>query len=143
MGVNHFCGEYALYALLMRPDSLPGVQVSAWIASWIYMPSNALLVFVGLLFPNGRLPSRRWRPFAWLNVVVAVVGAVAVALLPGPIATLRPIENPLGLEGAATLLGPVAVISSALERGIFGLIAVAALFLRLRRAGVEERQQIK
>jgi hypothetical protein len=107
------------------------------------MPSNALLVFVALLFPDGRLPSRRWLPFAWLNVVVAVVGTVAVAFLAGPIPALAPIENPLGLEGAQTLLGPVATVAGALERGILGLVAVGSLFLRLRRARGGEREQIK
>ncbi len=143
VGVDHFCGEYAIYALLTQPDSLPGGRISAWVAGWIWMPANALLVFVALLFPDGRLPSRRWSAFARLNVVVAVVGTVAVALLPGPIPALSPIENPLGLEGARNLLGPVATISAALERGILGLIAVASLFLRMRRASLEERQQLK
>ena len=142
-GVNHFCAEYAIFALLSQPDSLAGGRAAAWVASWCGMPANALLVFVGLLFPDGRLPSRRWLPFAWLNVVVAVVGTVAVAFLAGPIPTLAPIENPLGLEGAKTLLGPVATVAGALERGILGLVAVASLFLRLRRARGGEREQIK
>jgi hypothetical protein len=142
-GVNHLCAEYAIYALLSQPDSLPGGRAAAWVASWCGLPANALLVFVGLLFPDGRLPSRRWLPFAWLNVVVAVVGTVAVAFLAGPIPTLVPIENPLGLEGAKTLLGPVATVAGALERGILGLVAVASLFLRLRRARGGEREQIK
>ena len=142
-GVNHFFAEYAIYALLTQPGSLPGGFASAWVASWPRMPSNALLVFVALMFPDGRLPSQRWLPFAWLNVAVAVVGTVAVAFLAGPIPTLDPIENPLGLEGAQTLLGPLAAVCGALERGILGFIAVASLFLRLRRAGAEEREQIK
>ena len=142
-GVNHFCAEYAIYALLSQPDSLPGGRVAAWVASWCGLPANALLVFVGLLFPDGGLPSRRWLPFAWLNVAVAVVGTVAVAFLAGPIPTLASIENPLGVEGAQTLLGPVATVAGALERGVLGLVAVGSLFLRLRRARGEEREQIK
>jgi hypothetical protein len=142
-GVNHLCAEYAIYALLTQPGSLPYGRAAAWVASWCGMPANALLVFVGLLFPDGRLPSRRWLPFAWLNVVVAVVGTFAVAFLAGPIPALDPIENPLGLEGARNLLGPVATVAGALERGILGLVAVASLFLRLRRARGEEREQIK
>jgi hypothetical protein len=142
-GVNHFCAEYAIYALLSQPDSLPGGRVAAWVASWCGLPANALLVFVGLLFPDGGLPSRRWLPFAWLNVAVALVGTVAVAFLAGSIPTLAPIENPLGVEGAQTLLGPVATVAGALERGILGLVAVGSLFLRLRRARGEEREQIK
>jgi hypothetical protein len=142
-GVNHFCAEYAIFALLGQPDFLPGGRAAAWVASWCGMPANALLVFVALLFPDGRLPSRRWLPFAWLNVAVAVVGTVAVAFLAGPIPTLDPIENPLGLKGVHNLLGPVATVCGALERGILGLIAVGSLFLRLRRARGGEREQIK
>ena len=75
-GVNHLCAEYAIYALLTNPGSLPGGRAAAWVASWPWMPANALLVFVALLFPDGRLPSRRWLLFAWLNVTVAVVGTI-------------------------------------------------------------------
>jgi hypothetical protein len=142
-GVNHLCAEYAINALLTQPGSLPYGRAAAWVASWPWMPANALLVFVGLLFPDGRLPSRRWLPFAWLNVVVAVVGTIAVAFLAGPVPALGPIENPLGLEGARNLLGPVATVSGTLERGILGIIAVGSLFLRLHRARGEEREQIK
>jgi hypothetical protein len=66
-----------------------------------------------------------------------------VAFLAGPIPTLAPIENPLGVERAQTLLGPVATVAGALERGILGLVAVGSLFLRLRRARGEGREQIK
>jgi hypothetical protein len=142
-GVNHFFAEYAIFALLTEPGSLPGGRVAAWVAAWPWIPSNALLVFVALLFPDGRLPSRRWLPFAWLNVAVAVVGTVAVAFSAGPIPALDPIENPLGLEGVQNLLGPVATACGALERGILGLIAVGSLLLRLRRARGGEREQIK
>jgi len=142
-GANHLCAEYAIFALLTQPGSLPGGQASAWVAAWPWMTSNALLVFVALLFPDGRLPSRKWLPFAWLNVAVAVVGTVAVAFLAGPIPALDSIENSLGLEGLQNLLGPVATVCGALERGVLGLIAVASLFLRLRRARGGEREQIK
>jgi hypothetical protein len=142
-GVNHLYAEYAIYALLTQPESLPGGRAAAWVAAWPWMPANALLVFVALLFPDGRLPSRWWLPFAWLNVVVAVVGIVAVAFLAGPIPALDPIKNPLGLDGARNVLGPVATISGALERGILGIIAVGSLCLRLRSARGEEREQIK
>jgi hypothetical protein len=72
-----------------------------------------------------------------------VVGTIAVAFLAGPIPALDPIENPLGFEGTRNLLGPLATVSGALERGILGIIAVGCLFLRLRRARGEQRQQIK
>src|SRR5215211_6387285 len=62
--------EYALYALVTRPTSLPGGEVMAWLAAWFAGAINfAMLAFVLLLFPDGRLLSRRWRPLVWLNLI--------------------------------------------------------------------------
>jgi len=59
--VLHFSGEYAIYTLLAAPGSLPGGEVAGWIYSWPWVLALGLIVFLGLLFPNGRLPSDRWR----------------------------------------------------------------------------------
>src|SRR3712207_5704823 len=60
-GTHLFCGEYAIYALVVERGALPGGGVSAWVICWILVPINALLAFVALLFPDGRLPSPRWQ----------------------------------------------------------------------------------
>lgn len=54
--VVHFTAEYAIYALLARPGSLPWGEASVWIWSWVWVPAIGLVVFLDLLFPNGRLP---------------------------------------------------------------------------------------
>ncbi|MDQ3792052.1 MAG: hypothetical protein M3341_05300 [Actinomycetota bacterium] len=74
------CGyEYATYALLTRPGSLPLGAEAAWVAQWIWAPGLGLiLVFLPLLFPDGRPPSRRWRWVAWLggfSIGLAVVSS--------------------------------------------------------------------
>jgi hypothetical protein len=142
-GLNHFCGEYAIYALQSKPNSLPGGELSAWIVTWLWVPLNALLVFVALLFPDGRPPSERWRPVAWLVGFAVVVGATVAALLPVPMCNVCSIENPLGIEGLEGVGDLIDPLLEAFWYGVLGLVAVASLFVRFRHAGGVERQQIK
>jgi hypothetical protein len=141
-GVHLFCGEYAIYALVIERGTLPGGGVSAWIICWLWVPINALLAFVALLFPDGRLPSPRWRVFGWLNGVMAVVGSLAAAFLPGPIPWLPDIDNPFGIEGLQDIKNLVDASLEVLSYGIL-LAGVVSLHSRFRRAGQVERQQIK
>jgi hypothetical protein len=133
-----FCGEYAAYSLLARPGSLPGGELFAWVVSWLWVVHSGLFAFLGLLFPDGRLPSARWRPFAWLVAAAVVVGSAAAAYLPGTIDTLVPIRNFLGIEGAPNLSSSVEAVISALT-----LASVGSLVARLRGSRGVERQQIK
>ncbi len=72
--VDHFGGEYAVYALLALPDPLPGGRAMLWLQDWFWMLMIGLIVFLLLLFPTGRLPGSRWRPFAWVSVAVISAG---------------------------------------------------------------------
>src|SRR3712207_634199 len=74
--VDHFGGEYAVYALQARPDALPGGRAMLWLQGWFWMLAVGLIVFLLLLFPTGRLPSSRWRPFAWVSVAIISVGVI-------------------------------------------------------------------
>jgi hypothetical protein len=70
------------------------------LAQWLWVPSVGLLgIYLILLFPDGRLPSRRWRPLAWLSGVIIVLESVAQGLIPGPLPDLGRVRNPFGLEG--------------------------------------------
>jgi hypothetical protein len=137
-GVRLLSTEYAAYSLVGKSGSLPGSEVLAWLACWLWVPDVGLYLCLVLLFPNGRLPSIRWRPFAWFTAVVVAMGTVAVALSPGPIRGLEPIDNPLGLIGfprAAVLIETLLYAS--------GLVAAASVLMRLRRSREDERHQIK
>jgi len=142
-GLDHFCGEYAIYVLQSQPNSLPGGEISAWIVSWLWVPFNALLVYVALLFPDGRPPSKRWRPVAWLVGIAVVVGVAVAALLPVPVCNVCSIENPLGIEGLESVSDLVDALIEAFWYGVLGLVAVASLYVRFRHASGVERQQIK
>ena len=139
IAVAYLSAEYAIYTLLARPDSLPIGEALAWLAFWVWIPSIGCIVLSLLLFPDGDLPSSRWRWLAWLTVLVTIAGAVWVALSPGMIGNLRFIRNPLGIEGLPRGYKPVQTIMSALLL----VAAVSTLGLRLLRTRGIERQQIK
>jgi hypothetical protein len=140
VGTSSFASQYAIYALLARPGSLPAGEALAWIASWVLPIMIGLQVSYLLLFPTGRLPGRRWRPLAWLVVAFVSVGVALSAFSPGAyLGSLGPIRNPLGVEG---LTGAYKALLYAGAPLLFGA-AVLSLFVRLRRAEGVERQQLK
>ncbi len=141
-----FGGEYGTYALVA--GSLPGGVFGLWLGSWTWLAAGSVVLFAFLLFPDGRLPSPRWRAVAGLYVLASFLGVAPFALAPGPLIEIEalglpPVANPFGVEAVARLAGPVGAVS--LPLAVFtGLSPFAALFIRYWRAEEEEgRQQIK
>jgi hypothetical protein len=137
-GVIHFSAEYAIYTLLAQPETLIGGEAAAWILSWGWVLAVGFIVFLALLFPDGRLPSRRWRWFAWLSLLLIFTGAVWGAFTPGAILSLGQINNPLGVEGLPNVWKLTQTLMLTLT-----FVSAASLFMRLRQARGVERQQIK
>jgi hypothetical protein len=70
------------------------------LTQWTWVPPVGLLgIYLILLFPDGRLPSRRWRPLAWLSGAVMVLASVSVTTTPGPLPSHPEVSNPLGWRG--------------------------------------------
>jgi hypothetical protein len=141
--VRLFVAEYAIATLLAEPggsllSKLPGGEALAWVSSWVWVVHFGPFLFLALLFPDGRLPSPRWRVFAWLVVVVVVVGTVAVALWPETAARFDPVNHPLGIEVAAPVINPMETILY-----VLALVATTSLLVRLRRSKGVKRQQVK
>jgi hypothetical protein len=136
-GLSHFSAEYAAYDLLAPSRSLPAGEAFAWLTSWVWVFGLALIVYLDLLFPNGRLPSVRWRWFAWFTAIVLLPAAILTALSPGLILSST-LQNPLGIEGLPNA-------SKEIEAFMYALVVVGAssMLARLRHAGRIERQQIK
>jgi len=138
-----FGDEYATYALVTRPGSLILGAEMSWLTEWIWAPGLGLiLVFLPLLFPDGRPPSRRWRWVAWLGGVdIAMIVVLASILLWSERGTqlLRDTDIAEGRPGWL-----VALLSAAFPLMLLaGLAAVISLFARFYRTGGVERQQIK
>jgi hypothetical protein len=144
--VEHFSGEYAAYALLAHPEMPLGGRAMLWISLWAWILMFGLIVYLLLLFPNGRLPSGLWRTFAWLSAALTLVAAILVAISPDAVLdTLGSSENgrvsllnPLGVEELPNLYRPVQASVLAL-----GLGAAASVVVGRRGARGVERQQIK
>ena len=135
--------SYAAYGLrVASPGSIPFPAAIASLGEEVAPATGGLIgTYLLLLFPNGRLPSRRWRPVAWLSGAVIVLMSVGGVLAPGRLPDLGGVRNPFGLEqypwvGDVTqsviLLLPLCILASALS-----------LVLRFLRSGGEEREQIK
>ena len=134
----HFVAEYAIYALLAAPGSLPAGEAAAWVFSWLFVPQIGLSGLLVLLFPDGRVQSIGWRWFAWVIVLATPAAMVMAALSPGEIVGLDPIHNPLGIEGLPNLYELVQALMLTLL-----LLAATSQLVRLRRTRGIEQQQIK
>jgi hypothetical protein len=140
VGASTFISQYAIYALLARPGSLPAGEASAWIASWSLPLIIGLQVSYLTLFPTGRLPSKRWRPVAWLIVAVVVAAVISSALASDAyMGSLGPIRNPLAIDGFSEVYKAV----SSTMFPLLYVVAASSLFVRLRHATGVERQQLK
>jgi MFS family permease len=133
-GLSGFSTQYALHALVAAPESLPAGRVVAWLANWIWVIPVAGLTVLFLLFPTGRLRSRRWRPAAWL-----IGGAFTLATVWALIIASREWAHPFALSylDEPLFLVMFFLVSVAL------LVGLAAVVVRFAKSSGEERLQLK
>jgi hypothetical protein len=124
--------------------SNPGRAAVGWFTGWLWFVWLVLAgIFVPLLFPDGRLLSRRWRAAAWLGAAGLVMSIVGAAFKPGNLALNTGIPNPWAAHGTtAEVVGAVETLGGVLLTAAFLLTAVS-LAARFRRARGVERQQLK
>jgi hypothetical protein len=144
--IEHFSSEYAIYALVAHQEALLGAKVMLWLSNWVWIVMFGLIVYMILLFPNGRLPNSRWRWFAWFSVALTLLAATLMAI--SPEATLDVLgssgnphisfPNPFGIEGLPNLYRPVQTLTL-----VLGLVGAASVLVGRRNARGIERQQIK
>jgi hypothetical protein len=144
LGIATFAAQYAVYALVTEPGALPVGVFAAWLGTWIWMPGIILgTTFLLLLFPHGRLPSRRWRPVAWTSTCAVALGVAVLMVLPWDrLHVDLPAENPFEIEAARTI--EIAVFVAWIGVGMTTMaLSVLALILRFSRSRGVERQQLK
>jgi hypothetical protein len=136
LGVFNFNQQYAPLAVT---ETLPLLGLSSWLATWTALPGIAITITSSLqLFPDSRLPSRRWRPVAWVSAAAAVVPAVAMAVLAWPVRGPELAALTFDHPALAPIFGigfPIVLVLS--------VVSMAALVVRFRRSAGAERQQIK
>jgi hypothetical protein len=126
----------------VRPGSLPGGEIAVWSLSWAGPVLSAAPTFLLLLFPDGRLPSRRWRPVAWLAASAMVISIVGLAFRPGRLDEDYPsVANPFGI-GAGDVLDLINSAGSVLAT-VALLLSLISMIVRFLRSSGEERQQLK
>jgi signal transduction histidine kinase len=135
LAVEAFGAQYGMRALVAAPGSLPAGRAFAWFANSLSVLPLVMLALVFLLFPTGRLRSRRWRPAAWFMAAVFALAAV-VSLVIATRYWSHPF-NPFSSGIPAYLTATFFLIVTAL------VVGVTALVVRFARSSGEERLQLK
>jgi len=142
LSLSVFGSNDAQTTLAADPDRVPAGLLLMILGELGFALSLGLLfTIVLLLFPTGRLLSRRWRPVAWTTGAALAALAAGTVFQPGPMGPGLP-ANPVGITATGEALGR-------LQGAAGGVIAVlvpvclASLVVRFRRAQGAERQQLK
>lgn len=139
LGVAFFAEQYAVSALQVRPQELPGGAWMAWVGGWAWVPGYLLLwTLLPLLFPDGHAPSSRWRPMVWLVGALIAVTTVLSALGTDNVNTPTQ-STAVGLEGAhrqAEALYAVGIL-------VLAPLCWTALLMRGRRSTSEQRSVLR
>ena len=140
---NGAAENYTYQGLVHHPGSLPGAVAAGWWYSWSWYPTLILIAVVPLLYPTGRVPSRRWRPLLWLLLGCGSLLTLSVMLYPGALDGDDKLpDNPVGvgfLRSSASWLSHVVGGGTAVALvGVFVSVVV-----RFHGSRGDERQQMK
>jgi len=139
--LNSAAQDYSVLANTVHHKTLFGATSAAWLGSWLFLPGITLLVtLVLLLFPDGHLPSPRWRPVAWVSAATVLLATIGLAVGAIPRSSNFAVDSSGVITSSSRLADTQGL-------GIFaflmGLVCVGGLVIRFRRSRGQERQQLK
>jgi hypothetical protein len=150
LAVTLLTEQYALRGLAVASGSLPAARAVGWISTVAFIFTFTSMFFLVLLFPDGRLPSRRWRPVLWVMFAVTA-GWVAQQLQAGTridggltnalYAAGVSYPTPFGIFPRRGWFSDLLVVVFALAV-ITGVLVVVSVFVRRRGASAELRKQL-
>jgi hypothetical protein len=140
-GLSLLGAAYGMYHLQVAAEPLPGGSLLLWTSTWIWLAALAVSPVIHVLFPDGRLLSRRWAGVIWLALASMALAMAAIAV------AAWPLRGPALLEGPSwgpelDPPPPLALVGLALF-GVAEAASLTAMAIRLRRAKGDEREQIK
>ncbi len=142
LALNGLAANYAAYGLLERPGSLPGAEWAVLFDQSGWPTLFAAFTAIAFVFPDGRLPSPRWRPIALAAITSFAVFLLLSFLRPGSFAKpFEAVSSPLPHLPEAVFIAPFVIAALGMLASLFA--AAFAVRARLRRASGIERSQIK
>ena len=139
-----FLGDAYARASLVggAPGAYPGTAWAAWVANVWWVPAVVLIFSSMLFFPDGRLPSPRWRWVLVASVAMTGLFAIATALANGPLTVIAIVDNPAGVAPWSSAGAWSIVTYTALMVPPASMIALS-LIVRFRRSTGVARAQLK
>src|SRR5918994_102952 len=144
LGVSELLETYAVFRLDVRPGSLPAPGVALALNAPMWVPVIGLPgTFLILLFPDGRLPSSRWRPWGWFCLAALVLSYLVILIQPYEFVDegYPGVTNPFGIDAMASFAGPLLATLLSIPIAIVGCALV--LRQRFRRSRGLNRLQLK
>ncbi len=145
VAISALSHQWAHHAAVVGTESLPLVPVAVWLAAWTFTPYFLQTTLLPLLFPDGTLPSPRWRKLVVAVIAVVALGTLAAAFRPDPNVEDLGFANPLGIGPPSALPLFAATMIVASFGSLLGAapVCLVALVLRQRRATGPERAQLQ
>ncbi len=139
-GLNNATTSLILYALGNGDRNLAALMDA--LSSWLWVPGITIMgTYLILLFPDGRLPSPRWRIVGWLAALSIAATSLAMIFDPGPMDDVTTFENPIGIESLEAVLS--ALVVSIVVIPLCIVASAVSLIRRFRRSHGVERLQLK